>query len=254
MITDPVFYAIAVPAILLLGISKGGFGGGIAMLGVPALSLVTDPITAAAILLPILCVMDAVSIGAYRKTWDGEVLKLIVPAALVGIAIGWFAFRFTSVAAIQVLVGLIAVVFSADYWAKRWGWIAPAKDKPSRAAGGFWATVCGFTSFIAHAGSPPLSVYMLPLRLNKTIYVGTTVIFYTVVNYVKIVPYSMLGQFSGVNLTTSLVLLPLAAIGAYLGVRLHRVIPEQLFYTVCYVIVFIVGLRLIFKGVSDFLA
>lgn len=252
MITDPFFYALAVPAILLVGISKGGFGGGLAMLGVPMLSLATDPVSAAAILLPILCAMDVVGLWAYRRVWDGAILRLIIPAALIGILLGSLTFRYMSVPFIQVVIGLISVAFTLDYLRKRFGG-NPSRREPSSLAGGFWAGISGFTSFVAHAGSPPLSVYLLPLRLDKTIYVGTTVIFYAVVNYVKLIPYGLLGQFSGANLTTSLILLPLAPLGTYLGVRLHHKISEPVFYAICYVALFVIGLRLIYVGGAAFI-
>lgn len=253
MITDPVFYMLAVPAILLVGISKGGFGGGLAMMGVPLISLASDPLTAAAILLPILCLMDVVGIWAYRKTWDAGILRLIVPAAIVGIIFGGLTFRFMSVDFIEVMIGSIAVIFTLDHWRRKLSRTVPPKAERSAVKGSICAAASGFTSFVAHAGSPPLSVYMLPLKLDKTIYVGTTVIFYAVVNYVKLVPYGLLGQFSTANLTTSLVLLPLAPIGTYLGVKLHHKIPENIFYAICYVALFLVGLRLIYVGVTGFM-
>ena len=253
MITDPFFYALAVPAILLVGISKGGFGGGLAMLGVPMISLAVDPLTAAAVMLPILCAMDLVGLWAYRKSWDGPILRLIVPAAVVGIVVGGLTFRYMSESFIQILIGLIAVVFTLHHWRRQLGKAEIGKAKPSAPKGAFWSAVSGFTSFVAHAGSPPLSVYLLPLRLDKTIYVGTTVIFYAVVNYVKLVPYALLGQFSTANLTTALVLLPLAPIGTYLGVKLHHKIPERIFYAICYVFLFVIGLRLIYVGGAGFL-
>lgn len=252
MITDPFFYAVAVPAILLVGISKGGFGGGLAMLAVPMLSLAIDPIMAAAIMLPILCAMDVVGLWAYRKVWDGKILKLIVPAALIGVLLGALTFRYMSAPLIQIVIGLISVFFTLDYVRKSFGG-KPEPREPSTVLGGFWSAVSGFTSFVAHAGSPPLSIYLLPLRLDKTIYVGTTVIFYAVVNYVKLVPYALLGQFSGANMMSSLILLPLAPLGTYIGVRLHHKISEPLFYGICYVALFVIGLRLIYVGASAYL-
>ena len=252
MITDPFFYAVAVPAILLVGISKGGFGGGLAMLAVPMLSLAIDPITAAAIMLPILCAMDLVGLWAYRKVWDAQILKLIVPAALVGVLLGALTFKYMSAPLIQIVIGLISVFFTLDYVRKNVGGTPEARE-PSTVRGGFWSAISGFTSFVAHAGSPPLSIYLLPLRLNKTIYVGTTVIFYAVVNYVKLIPYGLLGQFSGANLTNSLILLPLAPLGTYIGVRLHHKISEPLFYGICYVALFVIGVRLIYVGTLAYL-
>ncbi|MGP1397964.1 MAG: sulfite exporter TauE/SafE family protein [Inquilinaceae bacterium] len=250
MITDPWFYAVAVPAVLIAGISKGGFGGGIAVMAVPLMSLSISPPQAAAILLPLLCLMDLFGIHAYRRRWDAPNLRILVPAALVGIAIGAATFRYLEPGPIRLLIGTIAIGFALFYWLRPIlaGSKLPAPRGPSKARGGFWGALAGFTSFVAHAGGPPLSVYLLPQRLDKSAFVGTTVVFFLVVNYVKLVPYAWLGQFTGANLMTALVLAPLVPIGMGLGFILHRVVPERLFYEVCYVFVFLTGTKLIYDG------
>jgi len=244
MIHDPLFYGVAVVAVLITAISKGGFGGGLGVMAVPLMSLVIDPIRAAAILLPILCLMDIFGVWAYRRTWDGANLRILIPAAVVGIAVGTALVRLIDEDFIRVLVGLIAVLFSLDYWIRR-GRVSGNVQRLSRAKGGLWGGLAGFTSFLAHAGGPPVSVFLLPQRMDKSVLVGTTAIFFISVNYLKLIPYAYLGQLSAANLRESLVLAPLAPIGIGLGVWLHNRVSEKLFYQVSYVLVFLTGAKLL---------
>ena len=178
MIADPWFYAVAVPAILLMGISKGGFASGAGMFATPLLALAVPIPQAAAILLPILIVMDAAGLWAYRGSYSRENLRLIL------------------------------------------------------------------------VGGPPLSIYLLPQRLEKSELVGTTVVFFAAVNLVKVIPYTWLGLFDARNLATSAVLIPLAPVGIWIGVRIMRRLPEALFYRICYALLLVVGAKLLWDGVA----
>lgn len=247
MIEEPLFYLLAVPAVLILGISKGGFGGGLGSLAVPLTALVVSPIQAAAVLLPILCVMDVHGAWVYRGRWDKANLKILMPAALIGLTIGTFTFRYLDARAIRLLIGGVAVGFTIHYWLS--GLKAARSPRAADALrGGFWGAVSGFTSFIAHAAGPPMSVYLLPQRMDKTRFLATAVIFVLFMNYVKLVPYAWIGQFSAENLYTSLVLLPIAPLGMWLGIWLHRVVPEDIFYRACYLLLFVAGLKLLYDG------
>ena len=248
MITDPLYYVIAVPMVLITGISKGGFGMGLGIMSVPAMSLVVPPLQAAGIMLPILCLMDLVGVWTYRRTWDRRLLRHMAPAALVGIAVGWALAGALDERWIRLVIGLIALAFALDFWRGRR--IARAAARPSAWKGGFWSGVSGFTSFVGHAGGPPLSIYLLPLGLDKTIFVGTTVMFFAAVNYVKLVPYAWLGQLGPGNLATALVLAPLAPLGMWLGIRLHHGIAPGAFIRICYGFVFVVGLKLTWDGLK----
>ncbi len=248
LIADPLFYAVVIPAILLVGISKGGFGGGVGLVGTPLVALVTTPTRAAAILLPILCAMDIVGVIAYRRSWDPVNMRILVPGSVLGILLGAATFRFLDENLIRLLIGMLALAFVLRYWLARKSALEPRA--PDRRAGSFWAALSGFTSFVAHAGGPPLSVYLLPQNMDKTLFVGTTVIYFAFVNYLKLVPYSLLGQFSGENLLTSLILSPLAPLGMWLGIWLHRRIDEQFFYRTVYLMLAVVGLKLLYDGLA----
>ncbi len=252
MITDIWFYALAVPAVLLLGMSKGGFAGGLGILGVPIMSLAISPIQVAGILLPILIVMDMVGVWAYRQTFHKENLFIILPGAVIGILVGLATASFVTDDFVRILVGLIAVGFALDYWIAKRGDAAP---KPiNRTKGTFWGTISGFTSFVAHAGGTPFQVYMLPQKLDKRLYVGTSVMFFAVVNLVKVPPYAMLGQLDVANLSTSLVLMPLASIGMILGIKALNLIPERPFYIFAYTALFAAGSKLLWDGINGMLA
>ena len=242
------FYPVAIVAILLTGMVKGGFGTGAGGLAVPLMSIYVAPPEAAGIMLPILCAMDIFGVHAYRGRWSREHLRALLPGALVGIGIGALAFGALPVNAIRLLIGLIAVTFTLNSW---FGWTARVTArmaKPGPAAGAFWGAASGFTSTLAHAGGPPFAVYMLPQRIDKTALVATSAVFFLVVNYVKLVPYAFLGQLNATNLTTALIFAPLAPLGIWLGVWLHKRASEEAFYRVSYTLLFATGLKLIWDA------
>ncbi len=245
-ITDPFFYLCAIPAVLIVGMSKGGFGGGLALVGVPMMSLAIPPVQAAGILLPILLVMDIVGLLSYRAIFCRKTLAILLPAGLLGTLIGYFTAAYISETFILLLTGTIAIIFVLDYW---------FNDKSVRAAkeqnvflGGFWGTVAGLTSFIAHAGGAPFQMYILPLRLAPPVMAGTAVTFFAVVNFSKILPYFALGQFDVTNLASSLVLLPFAPLATLAGVKIAKHINVGLFYKITYAGLFVISLKLIWDG------
>jgi uncharacterized membrane protein YfcA len=247
MIADPWFYAAAFPAVLITGMSKGGFGPGTSLIALPLLALVLPPIQAAAIMLPVLCAMDLAGLWGFRGKWDRRNMKIILAGAMIGIIIGTATAGYVSDRGVQVIVGAVAVAFALQKWLKRG---ADEPTQPNLLKGLFWSACSGFTSFIAHAGNPPLMVYMVPLKLDKTVFMATTVIFFAVINYVKLIPYWWLGQFSAENLGTSLILVPLAVAGVYLGMWLHRKLNDGVFYQMVNVITLLCGIKLLADGLG----
>jgi len=245
------FYPVAIVAILLTGMVKGGFGTGAGGLAVPLMSIYIAPPEAAGIMLPILCAMDLFSVHAYRGRWSREHLRALLPGALVGIGIGALAFGALPINAIRLLIGLIAVTFTLNSWFRWTARLTARMAKPGRAAGAFWGAASGFTSTLAHAGGPPFAVYMLPQRIDKTALVATSAVFFLVVNYVKLVPYALLGQLNAANLTTALIFAPLAPVGIWLGVWLHKRASEAAFYRVSYTLLFVTGLKLIWDALAN---
>jgi uncharacterized protein len=250
----PAFYPVAIVAILLTGISKGGFATGAGGLAVPLMSILIAPAEAAGIMLPILCAMDLFGVHAWRGRWSTVHLRVLVPGALAGIAVGGLAFGALSADAVRLCIGLIACTFATNQGLRITERIAArrsaARHPPGRVAGIAWGGVSGFTSTLAHAGGPPFAIYMLPQPLDRGTLVATSALFFLVVNYTKIIPYALLGQLNAANLTTSLLFAPLAPIGIWLGVWLNRRISDRAFFRVSYCLLFATGAKLVYDAVN----
>jgi uncharacterized membrane protein YfcA len=249
MLTDPWFYAAAVPAVVIVGLAKGGFGGGISILGVPLMALVISPLDAAAIMLPIMIVMDVVALFAWRGVWDRPSVAILLPSVMVGIGLGWAVAAYVTDEAVRFIVGAVALAFTLDYLFR--GRMKAAPKPHNAVKGWFWGTVSGFTSFVSHAGGPPMQMYLLPLRLDPRLMAGTTVLIFAVANFVKLLPYAMLGQFSTSHLAASAVLLPLGPVATWFGTRLVRIISVQTFYRLSYAALFIIALKLLWDGAAN---
>lgn len=252
MITDPLFYLVAIPAVTALGLSKGGFAG-LGMIATPLLALVVPALEGAAILLPILICQDAISVWTYHRAWSAWNLKVLIPGSVLGVAAGWLFASYLSNAAIELTVGAIALIFvvymSLGGPVRAWlGRPAAGPRRPSAAMGVVCGALSGFTSTMLQVGGPPFQIHMLPQRLDKLTLVGTTVIFFTVLNWMKVIPYLALGQFSPRNLATSVVLLPLAVATNFLGVWLVHKTPTERFYRIAYVLMLFIAVGLLWQG------
>ena len=248
MITDPWFYAAAIPAMLILGLSKGGFTT-VGLLTVPILSLVIPPVQAAAIVLPILVLSDVVAVISYRGIFDATTLKIMAPGALVGVAIGWWTAAWVTEQEIRLIVGGISVLFALNYWLRHSR--REVTRGPSVIKGGFWGAVSGFTSFVSHAGGPPFQMYVVPLRLEPRVFAGTSVLLFAAINAMKVVPYFLLGQFDATNLETSAVLLPVSVPATFAGIWLVKKFDTLSFYKVVYVLIFLIGVYLVWEALAQ---
>ena len=247
LIHNPLFLIVGAIAVILLGLSKGGLAG-VGALGTPLLALVVGPVEAAAIILPILIVQDAVGVWAFRKSWDGRVLAVMLPGAVIGIFVAyWFAARLPE-AGMQMLLGLISTLFAArSLWLQRGGRV-PAPADPPRWFGFLMGIGSGVTSQIAHAGQPLFQIYVLPKRLPRDVLVGTTAIFFAAVNWIKVPAYLALGQFSRAHLLASLIMMPVALASTFAGVWVVRRVDTERFYAVIYWLMIGVGLKLVWDG------
>ncbi|TGD74712.1 sulfite exporter TauE/SafE family protein [Mangrovimicrobium sediminis] len=248
MLTDPSFYLVSIPAVLLYGIAKGGFGGAMSMLSVPMMALVMPPTQAAAIILPILVVMDGFAVHTYWGHYDRRALRLLLPGAIVGVGIGYLAAGVTHDAFMRVLIGAISLAFAAQQLLRL---RASTSSEHNPVAATVFGTLAGFTSFNIHAGGPPFTMYLMPKRLEPLLFAGTAGVFFAVVNLVKLVPYTLLGQFSTTNLLYSAVLVPLAPLGVKLGHFLVRRSSPGFYYQVINLCLLAVGLKLLWEGVAN---
>ncbi len=242
---DLYFYLTAAIGVILFGISKGGFAGPIAILSIPLMSLTMSPQTAAGILLPILILMDFVALYIYWKKWDLKNIKIIIPISIIGIIIGTFTFSFVSDDGIRIIIGLVAIIFIFLSFIQKNSFLV----KPTKNKGFFWSLISGYTSFLIHAGGTPINFFLLPQKLNKTIYMGTMTLIFLIINLIKLIPYYYLGQLELSNLKISLILCPLAPISILIGYYLHKKVSEKIFYNFVYFFLGVGGIKLIYDGI-----
>jgi uncharacterized protein len=245
LITDPVFYAVAIPAVLLLGIGKSGFGAGFGSLAVPMMALVVSVPQAAAILMPVLLVMDVLGIAAFRHHYDKALLRFLIPFALLGTVVGSMLFKLLDAHLVAGIVGVFTLLFLAQ----RLVFPPRADSAPTPKWLGAMLTISGgFTSFVAHAGGPPINAYLIPMRLQPLVFTATTAFLFFFVNLSKWLPYAWLGLLDWRNFATSLVLIPLAPLGVFIGVRVAKRISAVLFYRFLYAGMLLTGLKLCWDG------
>jgi uncharacterized protein len=246
IITDPLFYAAAVPAVLLMGLSKSGFASGFGSLATPLMALAIPVPQAAAIMLPLLLVMDGVGVKALFRLRDRALIRLLLPAGLLGTVIGMLSFGMLSSKTVAAIVGALTLLFLAQRLL-----FPPHVDAPPppKWLGFVLGMASGFTSFVAHAGGPPISAYVLPLRLAPVTFTATMATFFAAVNLSKWLPYAWLGLIDWRNFATSLVLMPLAPVGVWLGVRMVRFVRPLVFYRLVYTGMFLTGVKLLWDGV-----
>tara|TARA_Y100000591_G_scaffold331572_1_gene365905 strand:- start:2485 stop:3231 length:747 start_codon:yes stop_codon:yes gene_type:complete len=238
------FFFTIFPAILLFGIAKSGLGGSIALISIPLMTIAMPLTQALGIILPILIFSDFIATYKYRKQFDLSTLKLMVPFACLGIFIGSFTFSYFSEELLKFIIGLMGFLFTVHYF-----FIKKNKEEKSKKnfiKGGLFSTIAGFTSFCVHAGGTPTSVYMLPLRMKKEIYVGTRIIFFTFVNLIKLPLYINLSMTNFDTFKKSLILFPVALSGILIGYQILKFINEKLFYNIIYILIFITSSKLIY--------
>ncbi len=247
VVSDPWFYAIAVPAVLLMGLAKSGLLAGFGPLATPLMALTVPVPQAAAIMLPLLLVMDATGLQQLWRDRDPALIRHLLPWGLLGTVVGTLLFGWLSPAAVAGLVGGLTLLFLAQRLVFR-----PRADAPPapRWVGSACATAAGFTSFVVHAGQPPLAAYVLPLRLEPRRLAGTLAVFFGALNLSKWLPYAFLGLIDTRNMATSLLLLPLAPLGVWAGVWLVRRVSTRWFYVLAYVGMGLTGCKLLWDGIT----
>lgn len=241
------FWLLAGLSAFLVGASKGGLPL-VGTLAVPLMALQISPVVAAGLLLPIYIISDMFGLWIYRKSFDVRNIAILVPAAAVGIIFGWATASVTKEDVVTILVGVIGLAYCIDAMLKARRNLPP---KPADVPRGiFWGAIAGFTSFVSHSGAPPYQMYVLPQRLEKMVYAGTTTIIFAIINLLKLPPYWFLGQVNLASLETALLLSPLAVIGAYVGYRLTLILPEKIFFRIVEAALFLVSLKLVYDGVA----
>jgi len=244
IVLDPWFYATAIPAVFIYGIGKGGLGGALGIIAVPLMAIAIAPTQAAAILLPILCVMDVFAVKQHYRHADYRLLKRMLPGSLIGVALAGMFLSVTPESGLKLLIGGLSLLFCLQY-------IIVGRDKQQKGgtlSAWFWSIMSGFSSTAIHAGGGPASIYMLPLKLDKIVLVATMAVLFGIINLFKLIPYTLLGEFDQTNLMTSLVLMPLAPVGVKIGVWLLHKVSQAMVYRLCYIFLFVSGCKLFWDG------
>ncbi len=237
--------------VILIGIDKAGFGGGIGMVATPLLSLVMPPTRAAAILLPLLCGSDIVSLYFYRRICSTKNLLALLPGAILGIILGtlfimhWQGDQEAAERELKAMVGWLSLIFVAYQAGRTWLLKRIERYHPKRWHGWIFGSCSGFTSTLAHAGGPPVTMYLLPQHMDRQLFVGTTVWLFALMNALKLPPYYALGLFPKENLTLSFALMPLVPLGVGLGVWMNKVTSDRLFNRLVYGILLVTGIQLV---------
>lgn len=250
-ITDWNFYALAIPALIITAIGKGGFAAGGSNVAVPAMSLVIAAPQAAGITLPLLCAMDIFSVWGWRRDVERKLALSLVPGAIIGMALGTLVFDHLPDRAVKGMVGAIAVAFTLNWVVRQFSRQPPPAPADRNAVRATLASAgAAFTSTLAHAGGPPLALYLLPLQLRRHLLNATTVLYFGVLNWVKLVPYFFLGQLNPTNLATSAVLLWTAPLGVFLGMFLARRTSDLWFYRIIFGLLFATGVKLLWDALG----
>jgi len=238
------FWLVAIIGVLITGISKSGFAGGVGVIAVPLLALQVGPLRAAAIMLPVLIFMDFLSVKAWWGKQRNDLLLVLLPAAVLGIGSGYLLYDYFNEQILMLSLGVMSIAFAL------WGLF---KGIEMNTAGNPWigrisGLVAGLTSFIAHAGGPPVNFYLLPLKLSKTDFLATAVYFFAAINFIKVIPYAVLGQLNTDNLLIAAMLAPVAWLGVKLGLIIQRKVSNQLFLNVVLCMLLLVGIKLVWSG------
>ncbi len=249
MLHDPLFLIVAATAVILVGLAKGGLSG-LGALGTPLLALAVAPVQAAATLLPILVVQDAVSVWAFRRTWDGWIIRWMLPGALIGILAGWAFAEMLPAQAVMAMLGAITAGFGAwRLWIERGGRAVAASRSPGW-VGTLFGVGIGFASQIAHAGGPPFQMWVAPRKLPHERFVGTGAVLFAIVNWAKVPAYLALGALDRTTLIASAALLPLAILSTLAGVWVIRRMSPQRFYVLVYILMVVLGVKLMWDGIG----
>ncbi|MAI97768.1 MAG: hypothetical protein CML37_03650 [Rhodobacteraceae bacterium] len=249
MQNDIIFWLVATFAAIFVGLGKGGLPV-VAALAVPSLSLFMSPIAAAGLLLPVYVVSDIFALIFYRKNFEYNVLKIGIFGMTIGVLIGWATAHVVIEWIVTLIIGLMGTLYALKLIFSKF--INEKEERSlSRSKGIFWCTIAGFTSFISHNGGPPWQIFILPMRLSKSVYVGTSVIAFSYVNAIKIPPYFFLGQINLDTLQIAFYLIFPAALAVYLGYQLVRLISDKLFFIIVSWALLMISLKLIWDGLNS---
>jgi uncharacterized protein len=250
LMVDPLTLAVAALCVFIISFTKGAFGGGFAIIGIPLLALVMDPLVAGAFLAPLFCIGDVVALRYWRpSTWSRPDLQILVPGQLVGMGLGFLLLNVVDRSFFALTIALITLLFTG-YWFM--GGRTVVKRPRSLIKGVAAGTASGVTSMVAHAGGPPVAMYLLPLGLPKGVYAGTTYLFFVVSNFAKVGPWLVLAPPTPELWWLIPLSVPVIVVGVWVGWRLHALLDQRQLYSACYALLVVVGLKLLWDALKGY--
>ncbi|QWE04028.1 sulfite exporter TauE/SafE family protein [Polynucleobacter sp. JS-JIR-II-50] len=240
------FFVCAVISVIILGISKSGFGAGLGTLSLPLMASQSPINEALAIMLPLLIVIDLVGLRRYIQNANWNILKIVIPPAIVGLLLGMIFFTAITPQVLTLSIGIFTLLFLIQNLAMSRIEAKETKSYPwlGRAMG----LTSGFTSFVAHIGGPPITVYMLREKLLPMVYTSTLGVYFTAMNFGKLGPYAYLNLLNFQQLATSIILLPCVPVGVYFGFYLAKRISMKWYYRTVRFFLLIASIKLISDG------
>ena len=247
ILLNPYTSVLLIVSSLIMGMSRGGLGGGLGLLGVLLAAQVMSPIEAAAFMLPILITTDPISMLIYRRSIDWKSLRELLPGVFLGLLIGTLLISSISIKMLQAIIGVLSLSLVFNGLRDMYG------KKKLYALSKLWGfglgTLAGFSSFLIHAGLPPVAAYILPKKLPRATFMGTTAVFFGITNLIKVIPYFGLGLFSFELAKLTLLMIPISLIGIWIGRIINKKISDKIFYLVVYFSVCALGIRLLLLAV-----
>lgn len=238
---DPVVYYLCVgAAVLLVGISKAGFGGGIGIVAVPLMGAVMHPQHMLGMMLPVLIAADVLSNLHYLREYEWRYLRPLIGGGAAGILIGSAAFWLlrrsdpaTFKASLSVLIGGICLLFVALQVYGLTGRTVPTLPaRPASSVG--VGTLAGFVSTLTHSAGPLVTLYLLQEKLDRRRLVGTLLLFFLLVNVSKVPLFVWMNTINARTLRDSVWVIPLLPLGTLLGAWMNRKVPERPFALILY--------------------
>lgn len=249
------FWLIGGLAVFLIGFSKGAFGGGAASIGVPMMSMFTDPVGAAIICAPLVSLMDMFTLRAFGpSSWSRPDLAVLLPGLVLGIGLGWLLFEMVDHRIVGALIAAIGMLFALHWFWRRASKAAIEPRPAERWAGLAAGTASGFTTFIAHAGGPPVTMYLVRRGLDKRFFVGTNTAFFTFGNLLKLGPYGFLLAVRPDAAAAAILLAPIIPLAVMLGIRAHRHFTQDQILVITNVVLIVGGARLLHQSLASLLA
>lgn len=252
---DPAFLLVGGATIALIAFSKGAFGGGAASIGIPMLSFFIDPLGAAMVVAPLVSAMDMFTLRAFGpSSWSKSDLRVLLPGLIVGLGLGWWMFEKVDPRYVGLTIAIISLSF-ALHWFIRRARKREAAPKPTHAALGVLAgTVSGFTTFVAHAGGPPITMYLIRRGLEKRLFVGTNTAFFTIGNLLKLIPYGILLSHRPDAAMAALMFAVVIPFAVQLGIRLHHRLSQDSILILTNIMLVLGSGRLLYVSIKALLA